>query len=71
MSEKYLIDLLKYIGKKYDSTVDAEIIMLSQIIPEIYVLPYGSVITCDYRPHRYRIYVNNMEEQIIISIRNG
>lgn len=66
-----MIDFDSYIGLVYDDKVKAKIILTSQCSPEITILPEGSIVTADYRSNRYRIFVNNLEENIITYITQG
>lgn len=65
------MDFEKYIGIPYDNKIKSKIILSSLNYPEIVIIPEGSIVTADYRPNRYRIFVNNLEEKIITYITQG
>lgn len=67
------LDLEKFNGSIFDNKVKSTIIISHDGDGQPYfeMLPINSIVTCDYRPDRYRIFVNNVEEKIISYISRG
>lgn len=66
-----MIDFDSYIGLTYDDRLKAKILLTSPCNTEIAVYPEGCIVTADYVPNRYRIFINNWEEKIITYISQG
>ena len=62
----------KFIGRKYDEKVHAELTLLHAGSPPIIqVITMNTIVTADYRTDRYRVVVDDHESKNILSIYNG
>ena len=63
-------DFQKFTGRVFSKEIEGEIILLSKERP-YFEINCSGMITDDYRPNRIRIFVNNLEEQVIQMMYRG
>lgn len=61
----------KYYGKVYNNIIKSKIILSCGYVPQFVVLSENTIVTMDFVPDRVRIFVNNLEENIITFIHRG